>query len=276
MELKLKPGDVFRQRSKTTQEIEQKMMGMSTKISQTSETYVRQDVIAVSPEGVADLRLTYERMVSSTESMMGKQTFDSQKDTVGDLPDFAVGMGGMVGSTFEYSLDRQGKVKELRGIDSLLNRIYSKAGIGEMGEEIQKSMKSMFGDDAIKGMLQNMSAQYPASQIKVGDTWGGENSVGGQFGLVVAITYKLESIEADKLIVSTVGEISTNATGGIEIAGVKMDYKMTGSSDGTMEIDRKTGMPLNSKVTQHISGSMNTMGMNVPMKIDQTIEVMPY
>ena len=134
----------------------------------------------------------------------------------------------------------------------------------------------MFGDEAIKGMLQNMSAQYPASQIKVGDTWGGENSVGGQFGLVVAITYKLESIEADKLIVSTVGEISTNATGGIEIAGVKMDYKMTGSSDGTMEIDRKTGMPLNSKVTQHISGSMNTMGMNVPMKIDQTIEVMPY
>ena len=51
---------------------------------------------------------------------------------------------------------------------------------------------------------------------------------------------------------------------------------LEGNSDGTMEIDRKTGLPVIIKMTQKLKGNTKVGMMNVPIEIDQEIEVKPW
>jgi hypothetical protein len=137
-------------------------------------------------------------------------------------------------------------------------------------------MKEMFGEEAIGQMIKSMNARFPESQVGVGDTWGGESKVGGPIGMLVKQTFKMEDIQADRFVMSVTGTISTDPNGGIEMGGMRMEYNLDGTQDGTMELDRKTGMVVKSTLKQKIQGSVKTMGMEMPMTIDQTVEVMPY
>jgi len=276
LQLNLKQGDVFKLMTSTRQSIKQSVMGMATTIQQNNDMYLKQEVTKVNEKGDATLQVTYERIVSTTENAMtGKMTFDSDKDTVGE-GEMAAAYKPLIGATFSYTLDKQGKVLAVEGMDALMDKVLAGAGDELQSQTMKKTFEQMFGEESMTSMMQGMNAIYPTTQIGVGDTWGAENTLGGGMGMVLKNTFKLENIEADKSVVSMTGEISTDASSGIEISGISVSYSLEGNSEGTMEIDRKSGMVLNSKTTQKIKGSVKTMGMNVPMEIDQTVEVKPY
>jgi hypothetical protein len=279
LSLHLTKGQVFKQLNKTTQKISQKVMGMSTTVNMTNEMYLKQEVLDVNGEGIADVKITYERIRSEQEnSMTGKMTYDSQ-DSVGnsDSPSF-LGFSQLVGQGFEYSVNPQGKVTSVRGVDSLFERILSGVGKGNGTEvtQVKNTLKATFGDDAMKSMMEQMMAHLPPSQVAAGDTWGGEVKIAGAMAMTVANEYKLESIEADKAIVSVTGEVRTEKGAGLDLGVMNVEYDLEGSTDGTMEIDRKTGLPLTVKMSQKLKGQTKMMGMTVPMEIDQVIEVKPY
>jgi hypothetical protein len=276
--LHLTQGQVFKQLNKTTQKITQKIMGMSTTVNMVNEMYMTQEVLDINAEGVANVKLTYSRIRSEQEnSMTGKQVFDSQDTTANsDNPSF-VGFKQLVGQGFEYSITPQGKVTSVRGVDSLFERVLS--GVGDGGPEVEtikKTLQASFGDEAMKSMMEQMMGHLPPAQVAAGDTWGGEVKIAGTMAMTVANEYKLESIEPDKAILSVTGEVKTDKGAGLDLGIANVEYNLEGTTDGTMEIDRKTGLPVVIKMTQKLKGSTKVGPMSVPMEIDQEIEVKPW
>lgn len=276
--LHLTKGQVFKQLNKTTQKITQKVMGMSTTINMVNEMYMTQEVLDVNAEGVADVQLTYSRIRSEQEnSITGQQVFDSQDTALNaDNPAF-MGFKHLVGSGFAYSITPQGKVTSVRGVDSLFARILSNVGDGgPEAETVKKTLQATFGDEAMKSMMEQMMGHLPPSQVAAGDTWGGEVKIAGAMAMTVANEYKLESIESDKAILSVTGEVKTDKGAGLDLGIASVEYNLEGTTDGTMEIDRKTGLPVVIKMTQKLKGSTKVGMMSVPMEIDQEIEVKPW
>ncbi|MFN8394484.1 MAG: DUF6263 family protein [Bacteroidia bacterium] len=98
----------------------------------------------------------------------------------------------------------------------------------------------------------------------------------GAMPLAMDVTYKVDHIDADKVVLSFEGTINTDKDKALDLGLVEMTMDLHGNYEGTSEIDRKNGLVLKSEVKQKLEGSMSTMGMNVPMSIDQTITVDRY
>lgn len=279
MEVKVTPGMVYKQVTKTAQTSEQKVMGMSTKTNQTTEIFLKNEVVSVSGEGVAQIRCTYERVKAEMEnSMMGKMSYDSDKDLESANPQFA-SYKALIGKSIQFDMDKRGTVVAVSGVDSLFESILGSVGGEEGGETMEatkNALKATFGDDAMKSMMQSAAIQYPDVLVAEGDTWGKKISQMGAMPLAMDVTYKVDHIDADKVVLSFEGTITTDKDKALDLGLVQMTMDLHGNYEGTSEIDRKNGLVLKSEVKQKLEGSMSTMGMNVPMSIDQTITVDRY
>lgn len=278
LEVALTQGLVYKQVTKTDQVSEQKIMGMSTKTAQVTEMFLKNEVLGIDG-GLADVRCTYERIkMESDNSMTGKQTFDSDK-AAGDVPAAFKGYMALVGKSIGFKIDKRGTVQEVYGVDSLFDsvmRTVAGEGGGVEMEAVKTAMKATFGDEAMKSMMQSASIQYPDVLIAEGDTWGKKISSMGAMPLAMDVTYKVDHIDADKIVLSFEGNIMTDKEKALDLGIMEMSMDMKGDYSGTSEIDRKTGLILKSTTKQDMNGSMGAMGMNIPMSIRQTISVDRY
>jgi hypothetical protein len=273
------PGLVYKQVTKTDQTSSQKMMGISTKTTQKTEMYLRNEVLSVGSDGLADVRCTYERIkVETDNSMMGKKTYDSDNAS-GDVSVDMKGYKALVGRSIGFKIDKYGTVQEVSGVDSLFDIVMASVSeeTGGMGmETVKTAMKSTFGDEAMKSMMQSASIQYPEVLIAEGDTWGKKIGSMGAMPLSMDVTYKVDHIDADKVVLSFEGTITTDKAKALDLGIMEMSMDMTGVYSGTSEIDRKTGLVLKSSIDQNMNGSMGAMGMNIPVTIEQTVTVERY
>lgn len=279
LEVKLEKGLIYKQLNKTEQTSEQSIMGMSTKTSQTTEMYIKNEVLDVDAEGTATIKATYERMkMEMDNSMSGKMSFDSDK-MEGEVPMQYKGYMALVGRSIGFKIDKHGTVQEVSGVDSLFDSILASVGGNEGGPEMsamKTALKASFGDDAIKSMMQSASIMYPDVLIAEGDTWGKKVSSVGAMPLAIDITYKVDNIDDEKIVLSFEGKISTDKGKALDLGIVEMTMDLSGDYKGTSEIDRKTGLVLKSSIVQDMKGEMGAMGMKIPMSVDQKITIERY
>ncbi len=280
LEVRLTPGMVYKQVTKTEQSSEQSVMGMKTKTKSVTEIFLKNEVMSVDAEGTADVKCTYERVkMEADNGMAGKSSFDSDKEG-GEAPMQAQGYTALVGRSISFKIDKRGTVVAVSGVDSLFDVVLGKvagdnAGGPEM-EVVKKTLKASFGDEGMKSMMQTSSIMYPEALVAEGDTWGKKISSMGAMPLKMDVTYKVDHIDGDKVVLSFEGTIGTDKEKGLDLGIVSMQMDLSGDYKGTSEISRKTGMVLSSTVTQDMSGKMGMMGMQIPMSIEQVITVNPY
>lgn len=278
LEMSLKPGVVFKMLTKTVQDVEQKVMGISTKTSSTTEMYIKNEVTAVDGDGLATVKATYERVKTETEnSMMGKSTFDTQ-NAGENVPMESRSYVAMVGRSISYKVDKRGTVTEVAGVDSLFDAVLA-AVAGEAGPEMEtmkKTLKMTFGDEGMKSMMQSSALQFPDVLVAEGDTWGKQISSMANIPLSIDVTYKVDHIDNEKVVLAFDGKISSDKNKALDLGMMQMQMDLSGDYEGTSELDRTTGLVIKSEVKQTMTGSMGAMGMNIPMTMHQTITTTRY
>jgi predicted small secreted protein len=279
LEVHLDKGTVYKQVSKTEQTSEQSVMGMKTKTATTTEIFFKNEVMAVSADGVADIKCTYERVKMDMDNgIAGKSSYDSDVDTAG-VPLQGQSYKAMIGRSINFQIDKRGTVVSVSGVDDLMDAAMAAVGGDMAGPEMEmmkKTLKATMGDEAMKSMMQSASIQYPDVLVAEGDTWGKDIPSLGAMPLKMNVTYKVDHIDADKVVLSYEGTISSDKDKSLDLGIVAMEMDLSGKYTGTSEISRKTGMVLTSTVNQDMTGSMKTMGMSIPMTIEQKITVNPY
>lgn len=229
--------------------------------------------ISVAQESVL-LRLNYEKGATYDVSMkmtqnmgaimstgisinMDIKILDVKEDTYDSEMKFTkMSMNVLQGGNV-MSFDSTKNEDELNDTDKMM-----KAQMGPMLEAVVFAKGNNLGEvlevsvnPNVPGMedIANQSSNvvYPKEAVKVGSTW---TMTRDDKGMKMDFIYKVKSILKDKLILDLSGDVSGMASGKI---------------NGNMDINRKSGIPLNTSINMTLSVSGQELKSNVTMTMSK-------
>jgi hypothetical protein len=152
----------------------------------------------------------------------------------------------------------------LKGIDSLK---------GQNNQMILGRAKSMVNEEALKGMIESVTAYLPGKKVKIGDKWESKiNMSSAGFGMLVTSNYKLKKITGDRSEISGDVTIEPASSDPINMNGIQITPDIRGLSTSSLTVDNKTGWIIKSSSKSHSQGNLNVKAggndMQIPMEID--------
>lgn len=218
---------------------------------------------------------TFKKVGFETKSPQGNISYDSDEKT--EPKDMSSAMmsnifGNMIGESFSMTVDKEGKVTNVTGMEAIFTNMIKKLGLDTVpgGAQSIAGFKEQFSDEQFKKNFGESFNILPSKEVKIGDSWDIEtNSDMMGMDLKSKNTYTLKSIEGDIATVDVVSNFNADKTEGGE--GKEMD--MDGTQTGTMKIDVNTGMAVEGNITQTINSKQQVMGQEIPMKINGTVKI---
>ncbi len=142
-------------------------------------------------------------------------------------------------------------------------------------DQLKKQIDMVVRESSIQSMIEPLFAYMPDKEVKAGDKWETSYSLsgGGMSGMIFnTITLGSSDLNSAQLEMTSELESIPNTD---EKAPMSFDIK--GNSTGTITIDTKTGLIINSTEKKKYSGSMTVKNqgstMNLPMTIEAQTEI---
>lgn len=178
--------------------------------------------------------LSVDKNVYTSEMKISKMTMDMMQG----------GMQMSYDSTQkEEDLDEMGKMMSAQMSPML--KVVITAKTNDLGKNLETKVEPNMPNAEQFGS--RGSVAYPEKAVKVGDTWTDEKEAQG---MKTAMEYKVTKITKDKVFL----EVSGKITG----AG-------TGTTNGTLEIERSSGIPLKSLIKSNVNASGQEMKVEVTL-----------
>ena len=267
--------DVHNMKMVMTQKITQEVQGQETIIKQTTGFGYRMTVLNVDDKGNAETQMTYRSVIWKQDGgPMGTQEYDSTKKSDA-IPQMAQGFAGLVDQSFTVKFAPDGQVLEIKGVDEMQQHMFAKLNLpGEQGAAIEKALKEQFGDTALKEMLEQTTRIYLAQPVSVGDSWRQHLELSKGVAMLIDNKYTLtdRSKGIATLTIKSVCKPNSKATP-LDLGMMKMGYELSGTQDGTIEVDENTGWIRRSKATQKLSGTMKIESAQLPQPLSVPVTI---
>jgi hypothetical protein len=146
---------------------------------------------------------------------------------------------------------------------------------GPVAAAIKSQAANMFGDRALKTMIEAFTWNLPDKEAPAGNTWTNTQKMySGGMTLDITTNYRLDGVKDNAAMINAQADIkaSENAEP-INSGGAKVTYDdLKGMSKSNLVIDTRTGLLTESSGKTRISGnlgvSMPGMSMQIPMEIN--------
>lgn len=162
---KFDPGQSLVYRMTMSQETELPN-GMGVAVTEMTTT-TRWEVLDVSDEGDATVRVTTDRAQMRMDGPMGSMTADSASETP---PGDPVGqmVTALAGVSYNLVFDSSGQLKEVAEIDGLREQL---ADAGGSNPAVSQALEQFASEDGIKDMMARGMVAFPDGPVGPGDTW---------------------------------------------------------------------------------------------------------
>ncbi len=275
--INVKEGDSYKYHVVSETETEIEAEGQAMKTVQTMVSDYSVDVNSVDSNGDITMDYKYQTLKVDVDAAGVKQSYDSENPVEGD-PLSGV-YDGMIGKGFTVVMDKYGVIKEVGGIDELLNSIIdSIEGDGNdeeldaLKEQLKGTLQQSFGDEAITSMLKPTTEIFPKEEKKVGDSWENSYDIKAIVEMNITTRYTLDKLEGDIAHISISGEFETQDSEGVNMLGIEMDTDLKGTMSGAIKINKNNGFLSEGEIEQLMEGKMSfevpEQGkMEMPMKV---------
>ena len=142
-------------------------------------------------------------------------------------------------------------------------------------DQLKKQIDMVVKESSIQSMIEPLFAYMPDKEVKTGDKWETSYSLagGGMSGMIFnTITLGSTDLNSTQLEMTSELESIPNTDG-----NAPMSFDIKGNSTGTITINTKTGLIINSIENKKYSGSMTVKNqgntMNLPMTIEAKTEI---
>ncbi len=275
LQLNLQEGQVLGLRTTANQVVSETISGMSLVITQTigmGYSYEVQEVDEA--RGTAWVKVTYDTVLYKAESSFMNIEYDSENPPE-TLSPGTEGFAALVGASFRMNVDRFGRILETEGVDEMVQDILDKMNLpaGPLRDQMEEQLQGQYGDEAMRGQMENNLIRYPLHPVAVGDSWSHTSTVPGQMPMSKEDTWTLQArdqgistIVVDSVI-SPPEENAPVASGGVELL-----FELSGRQWGTVHVDEATGWVQDGLIHQNISGSIS-MAAEVTPGIEGRISI---
>ncbi len=279
LRLALTKGDSYRIKFTAEQEITQTPQGKTVEVKQTLGIEYDFQIEDTQADGTMAAKVSYRAVQMKMDGPMGKVDYDSASPP-GEIPAMAKGFSALVGQSFTIEITPAGKVTKVDGVDELLDGMVAKLDLPAATRPlVEKQLKNQFGDEAIRGALEQLMAIYPAQPVAPGDSWTRKAHVRTGFPIEMETSYtlkerkdgvailqvdsKLKSIPTDDPDTDAKPESDFDAeprAKPMKIGPLTIRYELSGTQQGQTELDEATGWTLRGNLTQKFSGTMTMEG----------------
>ena len=266
LKFNLKPGDQYSFSSVVKQRIVQEAMGQQMTTTQDIASDYIYDVKSVD-KGIATVNVTFNALKMDTDvAGMQRLTYDSTNPDAGT--DELKVMSNLIGKSFMMYINEEGNVEKVEGLAEIIGGVE-----GSQSELLKQS----FGDSSMIQNMNQITNIYPNQEVNIDDTWIKTFSgpIAGMMQSESTANFTLSQVSGDVATLEVDGQMSfsklTGSGGNPMLQGA--EFNLNGTQQGTMEVDIASGLPVQTKLKQDISGNLEIQGMQIPMSIISDITI---
>lgn len=234
----------------------------------------------VRDDGTAVVQITYDSVQFKQQGPTGSIEYDSANPPA-NLPAMAKGFAALVGQGFTMEVTPTGKVTKIEGAGEMISNMLKQMDMPMPSARatLEEKMKEQFGDDALREMMEQMTAIYPGEPVGIGGSWTKRMVVSKGFPIIMDNTWTLKSRQDGVAVVDVQSKVAPNPSAGpMDMGMVKIGHQLSGTQSGTLELDEATGWTLRSTLQQKLAGKMTVTGgpqgsQTAPISIDSTIRI---
>lgn len=228
-----------------------------------------------------DMEVRFENLAMKMTLPNAVMEFSSEKNDAGDV--LSAMLSRMKNKPFYVRMARSGKVREVKNVDSLFFGLFE--GMPQLSDAQKQQLKDQltqaYGEKAIKGNLEMVSAIFSDSPVSQGDKWTIHTQLESGMSGDVETVYQLKEITDGYELITGDSKVKTaNKDAYIQSNGMPMRYNLAGTMTSTIRVNRKTGWIVDAKINQKIQGTAEIkenpklpQGMIIPMALESELNI---
>lgn len=214
-------------------------------------------------------------------------SYDSNRPT-GPVPPEVRAYQRLVKNGFSFWIGPDNKIIELIGFDSFLKRCLQNTPPGQLETVLAKISESSgddgianFIDDSIGLLPYNIDENHKGGAIRVGETWTKTRRLTQPIPMVLKTEYTLRELNDKTATINIAGDIAASKINSpLNQNGKSVQlFIRGGKAFGNCLIDRKTGLPLESKIDRFLETTVkleNGKEFEQQKQIVTTIRAFPH
>ncbi|MEP1305064.1 MAG: DUF6263 family protein [Balneola sp.] len=273
LDYSLKTGTTYTTKVLLDQSISQTIMGQSQNSDSDQGYGIKMTVIDIE-DGNYSIKMVYNSIMIN-QPMVGLSYNSETATTEPTGP--AKAIASVLDKELNFTLGKDGVISNITGFEALLDSMVANMGITDENQAsaFKAQMSAQYNSQTIEDQLNRTLIVFPNKELNKGDTWSEDQSITTPFALNIQTTYELAGYDNDTATLNITSDIFTEG-GEMSMNGATMTPDLTGVQSGTIKVDRKTGLILESNMEQLISGLLNITSpqeMEIPMEITGKTEV---
>ena len=211
------------------------------------------------------LRVKYHRVRFSQELPEGAGNIQYNSDTPpARIPLEALGYHGLKDNSFDFWLGSDHQILQIVEFDKFLARCLESVPPRQQ-VQVRTFLAATSGAEGISNFIDDSIGLLPTHAVKVNETWSRERTIPQPVPMHISNRYTLRQLNANVAEVDIFGMITPSATyGPPNQPNKEIKVVVTGGQCyGSCTIDRRTGLPIQSRVEQSM-----LMNVQLPGGID--------
>jgi len=255
LQLKLDKGKTYYQKMVMDQKITQTVMGQVQAFDQGMGAGWKLQVLNVDAQG--NMRIQYTYIWSRYKSTNPMSTVDYDSARQKSVPAGGEGFVALLDQGYVIELSPQGKVLKMEGMKEFRDAVLKKLPAGMEGGPGMQVLGPFLEEKGISEMIEGALQVYPDRPVEAGDSWTERTTLTMGFQVNVESKWTLQKLEAGVATISESSSIQSDPKGPpMDAGGMKLKFEGSGTQEGTIVIDEKTGLITSSKSGQQIKGEI--------------------
>lgn len=275
--LNLKKGSTYYHNIEAVSSLIQNFNGTNVNLKTAVNTKVAY-LIKAAHDTVYDMDVRYETISMSIELPGNKLSFDaSSPDSINP---FTKVLRSILYKPFSMTMSRSGKIIAVKNLDDMFTSMFNESTQLDEAQKQQLKARLMesFGEKALKGSFEIITAIYPHEKVEVGKTWAGMIMLQSTVPAKITSVFELKEKSADEYLINGNGSIqSLDENSSLEMNGMTMKYKINGEMNSIIRIDKASGWINEAKFIQKMKGDLIVKGgalgdqeQSIPMETNST------
>lgn len=266
--LKLKKGDKYYYTLKAGIETNLEVNDKEIETNNESETGLTYEVAGDSANTFL-LKITYTKLhLHLHKTDTDDQDFDADNAAeTQDLMDKL--LADIKGSTITILLSDKGDVLRVAGSQEIMDRIIKpmESQDLETKKKVAEFVDKLTGPTFIQENMKEGFKVLPAGGVAEGESWNNKSIQLAELKFGVSSKYTLSSFDDGFAVIETEGVIDNIKDQKTKFMGFDVTTNLSGTQSGRFKADVSTGLVMYSKSNTSITGNLQLMGKEVPVKI---------